>query len=154
VDTLDARLLRELDTDCRVGILELSRRLSVARPTVQARIEKLRANGVISSFSAVLDTEALGYTVTAFVSLEIRQRRDAEVIAHLRGVPEVLEVFSITGQGDLLCRIVARSNADLQRVIDDVVASEAILRTSSSIALTTRLPYRATQLIDAVAEEA
>lgn len=154
MDSLDARLLRELDADCRVGILELSRRLSVARPTVQARIEKLRASGVISSFSAVLDTDALGYTVTAFVSLEIRQRRDAEVIAHLRGVPEVLEVFSITGQGDLLCRIVARSNADLQRVIDDVVASEAILRTSSSIALTTRLPYRATQLIDAVAEEA
>lgn len=154
MDSLDARLLRELDADCRVGILELSRRLSVARPTVQARIEKLRASGVISSFSAVLDTDALGYTVTAFVSLEIRQRRDAEVIAHLREVPEVLEVFSITGQGDLLCRIVARSNADLQRVIDDVVASEAILRTSSSIALTTRLPYRATQLIDAVAEEA
>jgi DNA-binding Lrp family transcriptional regulator len=151
VDALDARLLGELDTDCRIGILELSRRLGVARPTVQARIEKLRGSGVISSFSAVLDPEALGYSVTAFVSLEIRQRRDADVVAHLRGVPEVLEVFSMTGQGDLLCRIVARSNADLQRVIDDVVASDAILRTSSSIALTTRLPYRATQLIDSVA---
>lgn len=149
MDELDSRLLTELDADCRVGVLELSRRLRVARATVQARVDKLITSGVIRRFSPVVSTEALGYQVTAFVTLEIRQRRDKDVLDHLAGIPEVLEVFTITGAGDLLCRIVARSNADLQRVIDDVVDTDAILRASSNIALTTRISYRVDQLIAA-----
>ena len=103
----------------------------------------------VLSFRAGLDPVALGYEVLAFVSLEIRQRRDAEALEHLRTVPEVLEVVTSTGTGDLLCRVVARSNADLQQVIDRIVQSDAILRTDSQIALSTRLAYRVAQLVGA-----
>jgi DNA-binding Lrp family transcriptional regulator len=148
MDSLDARLLHELDADCRVGVLELSRRLSVARATVQSRLDKLTESGVIRRFRPELDIEALGYAVTAFVSLEISQSHDAEVIEHLSSIAEVLEVHTITGQGDLLCRVVARSNADLQDVIDRLVKPAAILRSASTIALSTRMEYRVIQLVD------
>jgi DNA-binding Lrp family transcriptional regulator len=123
VDELDARLLRELDVSPRVGVLELSRRLGVARGTVQARLDRLVERGVIASFAPVLDPVALGYGVTAFATLEIRQGRGQAVLDHLRAIPEVLEVHTITGPGDMLCRVVARSNADLQRVLDRVTES-------------------------------
>ncbi len=105
-------------------MLECARRLGVARGTAQARLDRLQARGVIPGFGPDLDPAALGYVVTAFVTLEIAQGSGRDgVVAHLRGIPEVLEVHTVTGQGDLLCRIVARSNADLQRVIDAVVAA-------------------------------
>ena len=64
--------------------------------------------------------------MTAFLTLEIRQSgRPRPVGAHLADIPEVLEAHTITGAGDLWCRVVARSNADLQRVIDAVLAVPA-----------------------------
>ncbi|MGN6607447.1 MAG: Lrp/AsnC family transcriptional regulator [Jatrophihabitans sp.] len=151
IDDLDARLLRALDEAPRVGVLELSRRLGVARATVQSRLDRLVERGVIASFAPHLDPEALGFAVTAFVTLEIRQGRGQDVLAHLREIPEVLEVHTITGQGDMLCRLVARSNAELQHVLDRVTQYPEIVRTSTVIALSKPVPYRVLPLVDGTA---
>jgi DNA-binding Lrp family transcriptional regulator len=147
VDELDARLLRELDAAPRAGVLELSRRLGVARGTVQARIDRLVQRGVIASFAPTLDPPALGYSVTGFATLEIRQGRGQAVLDHLRAIPEVLEVHTITGAGDMLCRVVARSNADLQRVLDRVTEFPEIVRTSTVIALSNPIRHRVLPLV-------
>ncbi|GAA1476347.1 Lrp/AsnC family transcriptional regulator [Nocardioides aestuarii] len=143
MDDLDGRLLELFAHEPRIGVLEASRQLGVARGTVQARLDKLLATGVITGFGPELSTEALGYPVTAFLTLEIRQGAGHDTVArHLERIPEVLEVFTITGSGDMWARVVARSNADLQRVIDRVLADEAIVRSSTVIALATQVPYR------------
>ena len=147
VDDLDARLLRELDESPRVGVLELSRRLGVARGTVQARLDRLVERGVIATFAPTLDPVALGYLVTAFATLEISQGQGQAVLAHLRAIPEVLEVHTITGPGDMLCRVVARSNADLQRVLDRVTEFPEIVRTSTVIALSNPVRHRVLPLV-------
>ena len=61
----------------------------------------------------------------------------------------VLEAHTITGAGDLMVRVVARSNADLQRVIDLVLAAPAITRSSTVIALATQVPFRVLPLVRA-----
>ena len=143
MDDLDATLIHLLAEHPRVGVLEASRRLGVARGTVQARLNKLTDSGVITGWGPDLDPEALGYPVTAFLTLEIRQGAGHESVAeHLAQIPEVLEAFTITGAGDMWCRVVARSNNDLQRVIDAVLASPGIVRSSTVIALATQVPYR------------
>jgi DNA-binding Lrp family transcriptional regulator len=154
IDGLDARLLREFAAAPRVGVLELSRRLGVARATVQSRLDRLVERGVIDDFAPRLSTEALGYAVTAFATLEISQGRGAEVLDHLSRIPEVLEVHTITGPGDLLCRLVARSNTDLQRVIDNVVSQPAIERTSTSIAMSNPVGFRVLPLVRRVEDAA
>ncbi|MEV8514469.1 Lrp/AsnC family transcriptional regulator [Dactylosporangium sp. NPDC051484] len=152
IDVLDARLIALLDAEPRIGVLECSRRLRVARGTVQARLDRLAARGVIRGNGPDIDPAALGYGVTAFVTLEIRQRFGHDpVAAHLQEIPEVLEVHTITGSGDLLCRIVARSNADLQRVIDRVMSHEGIVRSSTIIALAEQIRYRVLPLVEAAA---
>lgn len=151
IDRLDAALIRLLSTAPRIGVLESSRRLRVARGTVQARLDRLSERGVISGFGPDVDPAALGYRVTAFATLEIRQGRGAAVVAHLGQIPELLELHTITGAGDMLCRLVARSNTDLQRVIDLVVGDADILRTSSLIVLTTPIRYRVLPLVGAAA---
>jgi DNA-binding Lrp family transcriptional regulator len=147
LDELDSRLLRLLHEAPRVGVLEMSRRLGVARATVQARLDRLVERGVIATFAPTIDPVALGYAVTAYATLEISQGRGRVVLAHLRSIPQVLEVHTITGQGDMLCRVVARSNDDLQAVLDRVTEFPDIVRTSSVIALSNPVPYRVMPLV-------
>jgi DNA-binding Lrp family transcriptional regulator len=147
MDELDRSLLDLFATDPRIGVLEASRRLGVARGTVQARLDKLGAVGIVTGWGPELSPEALGFPVTAFLTLEIRQDsaehggHDA-VAHHLATIPEVLEAHTITGAGDLWARVVARSNSDLQRVIDLVLKDPAIVRSSTVIALATQISYR------------
>jgi DNA-binding Lrp family transcriptional regulator len=150
VDDLDARLLELLSSAPRIGVLETSRRLGVARATVQARLDRLQREGVITGFGPDLDPAALGYGVTAFVTLEIVQGRGHDAAArHLASIPEVLEAHTTSGQGDLMCRVVARSNADLQRVIDRVVDDPSVTRSTTVIALDTQISYRVLPLVRA-----
>ncbi|WP_308169595.1 Lrp/AsnC family transcriptional regulator [Acrocarpospora catenulata] len=150
VDQLDVRLIALLEEEPRVGVLECSRRLNVARGTVQARLDRLAARGVITGYGPRIDPPALGYGVTAFVTLQIRQMAGHDPVAdRLALIPEVLEVHTITGGYDMLCRVVARSNADLQRVIDLIVEVPGVVRTESVIALDTPVPYRTLPLVKA-----
>jgi DNA-binding Lrp family transcriptional regulator len=154
IDELDRRIILLFSGEPRVGVLEASRRLGVARGTVQARLDRLEANGVVTGWAPSLDPVALGFPVSAFATLEITQTVQhghgghLPVAEHLRAIPEVLEAHTITGAADVMVRLVARSNADLQRVIDDVVASPHVVRASTVIVLTTEIPPRTTQLVE------
>ena len=148
VDVLDVRLIELFAVEPRIGVLEASRRLGVARGTVQARLERLQRDGVITSFGPDLDPRALGFAVTAFVTLEIVQGHGHDAVAaHLATIPEVLEAHTISGAADMMCRVVARSNADLQRVLDLVVADPSINRSSTTIALATQISLRTLPLL-------
>jgi DNA-binding Lrp family transcriptional regulator len=148
IDELDARLIELLTSEPRVGVLEASRRLRVARGTVQARLDRMQARGVITGYGPDVSPAALDFGVMAFVTLEIRQAGGHEPVAgRLAGIAEVLEAHTITGSGDMLCRVVARTNADLQRVIDAMVDVPGVLRTSTVIALDTPVPYRTLPLV-------
>ena len=154
IDRLDARLLRALADSPRAGVMELARQLEVARGTVQARLEKLQQRGVIRGFAPEVDLRTLGYEVLAFVNLEIAQGRLADVVEHLASIPEVLEVHSTTGLGDLHARVVARNNAHLQDVIGAILKVQGISRTTTQIALTEQLPLRILPIVDEAARAA
>ena len=148
VDALDRRILHLFATEPRVGVLEASRRLQVARGTVQARLDRLERDGVVTSWAPRISPAALGYGVTAFVTLEIVQHEGrAEVSARLARIPELLECWTVTGSGDLWCRIVAHSNADLQRVIDALVTDPGVVRSVTLIGLAEPIPYRTEPLV-------
>src|SRR6478736_4023702 len=117
IDDLDARLIALMADEPRIGLMEASRRLNVARGTVQARLAKLTDRGVIRSFGPEIDPSKIGYPVLAFVFLEITQGRLIEAIAHLESVPEVLEAHATSGPRDLLCRVAAHDTEQLQEII-------------------------------------
>jgi DNA-binding Lrp family transcriptional regulator len=154
IDDLDAGIIELFAAEPRIGVLEASRRLNVARGTVQARLERLHARGVVTGYGPDVDPEAIGHGVTAFVTLQIRQVGGHDPVAErLALIPEILEVHTITGAGDMLCRVVARTNADLQRVIDVIVSAEGVARAATVIALATPVRYRILPLVRAAASQ-
>ena len=148
IDELDARLIRALCDTPRAGVMELARQLGVARGTVQARLDKLQQREIISGFDPDLDIRRMGYEVLAFVGLEIAQGRLDDVCKHLREIPEVLEIHSVTGPGDLHCRVVARTNDHLQSVIGRILEVQGIARSTTQIAMTEQLRLRVLPLVE------
>jgi DNA-binding Lrp family transcriptional regulator len=116
---------------------------------VQSRLARLEREGVLRDWAPTVDPGPLGFPVLAFTTLEVHQGSGHAAIAdHLRSIPEVLEAHTTSGQGDLLCRIVARDHPDLQRVLDAITASGLVARTSTVISLTNEVPLRVAQLLD------
>jgi DNA-binding Lrp family transcriptional regulator len=154
VDQLDARLIGLLRDEPRIGLMEVARRLQVARGTVQARLAKLNDRGVIRGFGPELDTHRMGYPLMAFVFLQITQGQLKEAVRVLEEVPEVLEATATSGPSDLLCRIVARDTEHLQDIVNRALSNTAIRRTTSYIALSEQIPYRTGPLLEAAADQA
>ncbi len=149
IDELDARLIRTLRESPRVGLLEIARRLKVARGTVQARLAKLERQGVVTGFGPEIDPAALGYAITAFMLIELAQGRLAEAVEAMQAMPEVLEADAISGPQDVICRIVARDTEHLQELVNELLRTPAIRRCTSYIVLSRQVPPRTLPLVDA-----
>ena len=141
IDRLDADIIEQLTMHPRMGLVEVARRLGVARGTVQARMTKLAERGAVTGFGPQVDPAAIGYPVLAFIFLEIAQGR----------LPEVLEAYGTTGPRDLLVRVVARDNEHLQEIINAILQTSSVRRSTSTIAMSQQIAPRALPLVRAAA---
>jgi DNA-binding Lrp family transcriptional regulator len=149
IDELDARLIATLRANPRVGLLEVARRLGVARGTVQARIAKLERTGVVTGYGPEVDAAAMGYPITAFMLIELAQGRLEDAVAAMASMPEVLEADAISGPQDLICRVVARDTEHLQLLVNRLLETPAIRRCTSYIVLSRQVPPRTGPLVAA-----
>lgn len=142
LDDLDVRLLEVLRQHPRLGMVEVARRLQVARATAQARLQRLVERGVVSGFGPDVDLVAAGYPVAAFSTLEIAQGALQEVTAYLEAIPAVLEASATTGGADVWCRLAAASMAELQETLLQLNRCPAVVRSTSVVAMSELVPYR------------
>jgi DNA-binding Lrp family transcriptional regulator len=149
LDALDVDLLTALRTSPRAGVLELSRTLGVARGTVQARLDRMERIGVVTGYGPDVDLAAAGYPVQAFASLEIAQGKLDDVAAELAALPAVLEAYSTTGSSDVLCRLGASSQQDLQDTLLALGRSPTIARSTSVVVLSVVVAPRTLPLLAA-----
>src|SRR5215210_848549 len=97
LDTLDTDLLKLFAQNPRIGVLEASRQLGVARGTVHARLARLERTGAVRGWGPDIDPAAIGFPVTALVTLEISQGSGHDPVGeHLASIPEVLEAHTVT----------------------------------------------------------
>lgn len=152
-DKLDLDLLRLIVEEPRAGIREYSRRLNIARNTAQARITKLEKSGVIVTWRPQINLAPLGYAVMAFVHVHIAQNQVDETLERLMAVPELIEANTVSGEGDLLCRVVARDNTHFETVLQAVMQTEGVLRTRSEIVLRRRIWPRTIPIVEKMRSE-
>lgn len=150
IDSIDCAILSEVLRRPRVGVREYARALGLARGTVQARLDRLTAQGVLGDSAPHLDHAALGFPVLAFVHVQLQQGSLESFARALAGVPQVVEAHSMTGDADVLARVVARDNRDLEVVIQQILELDGVVRTRSELALSERVPRRDEALVDLV----
>ena len=153
LDALDIDLLATMRAHPRIGVLELSRVLQVARGTVQARLDRLERAGIVSGYGPEIDVTAAGYGVQAFVTLDISQGALDEVAAELTALPAVLEAYATTGSSDVICRLAASSHGELQQALLALDRSPFVSRSTSIVVLSVVVPTRALPLLQSSPRE-
>jgi DNA-binding Lrp family transcriptional regulator len=148
IDRLDAELLKRLDSNARAGVADLAAQLGISRNTVLARLHRLEKRGVLQGFRPVVDLEAAGIPVQAFVGLELDQRQLRNVVVALSQIPEVLEVTTQAGREDLLVRVASATLQELQAAAARMIDIPGVRHTNTTLTVSTPLPYRVQPLLD------
>src|SRR5687767_1607439 len=118
LDDVNRRLLQELQSEGRIGMAELGRRIGMSAPAVAERVQRLERAGVIAGYHAEIDPARLGFPVAAIVRIRPApgQLRRIPEVAH--ETPEVVECYRITGEDCFLIKLYLRAIDELEELLD------------------------------------
>ncbi|WP_432564647.1 Lrp/AsnC family transcriptional regulator [Kineococcus sp. SYSU DK003] len=139
LDATDHRILERLQQDGRISVADLARAVNLSASATADRLRRLTDSGVVTGYSATLDPEALGYTVTAFVRLAYPSGNYKPFHDLLAVLPEVVEAHHVTGDDCFVLKVLARSMRDLERITGKVATLGA---TTTSVVYSSPLPRR------------
>lgn len=139
MDDLDRSIVAELAADARLSLATLARRLKVARSTLQSRLERLEASGVILGYTVRLGEIGQRGRIRAVVLLTIDLRMQAGIVNRLKAMPEVESIHSTSGRVDLILSVAAPTTTALDHVLDMIGALPGMKDSESFIQLSTKL---------------
>lgn len=141
VDEIDERIIAYLVADARASYAEIGAAVSLSAPAVKRRVDRLRANGVIQGFTAVIDPAAVGWTTEAFVELFCVGRTAPAQIAEAAGRhPEVVAAYTVSGEADALVHLRAANIGHLEQALERLRAEPFVTSSRSTIVLSSLLP--------------
>jgi Lrp/AsnC family leucine-responsive transcriptional regulator len=136
MDDVDRQILALLVEDGRRTYDDVAGRVALSAPAVKRRVDRLRREGVLKTFTAVIDHAALGATTEALIELFFAPGTLLDNVGEiLRRHPEVIEAWSVTGEADAIARVRTVDNAGLERLIMELQRDGLVLRTSSQVIL-------------------
>ena len=152
LDAADRRILALLQADCALSLAEIGEAVGLSATPCWKRIRRLEAEGVIRGRVALLDPEAVGLGVTAFVAVKAGAHDEAWLTRFNEGVariPEVIELYRMAGETDYLLKVVCRDIAHFDRIYKRLIRVAPMGDVSSSFAMermksTTILPLTET----------
>jgi DNA-binding Lrp family transcriptional regulator len=134
----DDALLSLLREDARAPTAEIARKLGLSRTTVQNRIARLEAEGVIRGYTVRIDDAHERQRIRAHIMLTIRPKQMPSVVRALQAMPEVRVLYSISGGHDMIALAATATVGDMDRLTDAIGAVDGVERTNSSIVLSTK----------------
>jgi len=150
-DKTDARMLSALSENPRATGVDLASGLGLSRNTVQARMNRWESEGALHPIDHRIPPRNLGRPLLAFVTARVDQHQLGEVTDHLARIAEVIEVFGLAGETDLLIRVVAADTDDLYRIAGLVLGVPGVERTNIGIAMRELIAYRTMPLVSEIA---
>jgi len=120
-DETNRRILEELQTDARLTMAELGRRVSLSPPAVGERVQRLERAGVITGYHAIVDPKAIGFPLAAVVRVRPASRQLHKIPEVAREIPEVVECYRITGEDCFFVKLHLRAMEDLEAILDRFV---------------------------------
>ncbi|PCM45058.1 Lrp/AsnC family transcriptional regulator [Marinobacter sp. ANT_B65] len=134
----DEQLLMLLRRNARTSITDIAKALNMSRSTVQNRIARLESSGVITGYSVQLGGAFSSSQVEAHVSIKVAQKLTARTNSALEGISQVSQLFSVSGEYDLIAIVEAQSLEGLSAILDEIGNLEGVERTNSAVVLETR----------------
>jgi len=139
MDSIDRRLVIRLQYAGRETWAKLGETLGLTGPAVAERVRKLQQVGVLKGFAGLVNPDAVGAVVTAFVGVSMERPALREAfLKRVTVIPEVQECHAVTGEDDFLLKIRARNPLDLDRVVsEELKGTPGVVRTRTTVVLRT-----------------
>jgi DNA-binding Lrp family transcriptional regulator len=138
MDEIDRQIVALLRQDARRSFQDIGARVSLSAPAVKRRVDRLRRDGVIRSYAAVVDPAAMGWPTHAIVALICEGRMAAgEVRAAVAGHPEVVSAFTVAGEASAVLHVRARDTAHLEETLERIREAPGVMRTHTQVVLST-----------------
>jgi DNA-binding Lrp family transcriptional regulator len=136
LDDIDRRIVACLLENARASFAQIGDEIGLSAPAVKRRVDRLRHDGVITGYAAVVDPSALGWTTEAFVELFCAGRTSPdEISASIRRHPEVVAAYTITGEANALVHLRAHDIPALEQALERLRNEPNIVQTKTSIVL-------------------
>lgn len=139
IDSIDRRILTAVQENGRITNNELADRVGLSPSPCLRRLRNLESDGLISGYVGLLNPEAVGLTVTAFVRVRLDKQGDghlAEFEAAIAGMAEIMECYLMTGECDYQLRVIVRSLAEFEDFLrQKLTRIAAVAEVTSSFAL-------------------
>jgi Lrp/AsnC family leucine-responsive transcriptional regulator len=136
---IDRQIVGLLATDGRMSYTDLGKATGLSTSAVHQRVRRLEQRGVIRGYSAVIDPEAIGLPLTAFISVTpLDQSAPDDVPDRLSGFAEIEACHSVAGEESYILKVRVRAPSDLETLLARI-RSEANVSTRTTIVLST--PY-------------
>ena len=117
LDSIDLRILHELQEDGRMTNVELASRVGLTAPPCLRRVRALEVDGIIDGFHAALNASRLGYTITVFAMVSLKSQAESDLRAfeeHIAELDPVRECHMLNGEIDFILKIVAHDLQEFQ----------------------------------------
>lgn len=137
MDDTDVKILRRLLHDARMSYRKVAEEIGVSPPTVLARVDKLEKEGIIKSYSAVLDHERLGYDLTAIIDITATKGKIFDLEKQIAKFPNVCAVYDTTGVTDMTIIAKFKSRAELSSFVKKDLSLPYVERTNTHVVLVT-----------------
>ena len=119
IDSLNIRILEELQRDPRLTMSELGRRIGMSSPAVTERVRRLEESGVIRGYSLDLDPAALGLPIAAYVRIRPNSGQLPRIAELAQQIPEVVECHRVTGEDCFVLKVHIPAIDQLDRLLDN-----------------------------------
>jgi DNA-binding Lrp family transcriptional regulator len=137
VDDVDRQLIALLRDNARTSITTLSKKLRVARGTVQNRLSRLGADGTIVGYTVRVKPQEEALRIRALMTVAVEGNRTDEVLRALRGDPAVGALHTTNGRWDIVAELRADSLSAFDRVLGRIRLIDGISNTETSLLLST-----------------
>jgi len=122
MDDIDSEIIRSLVKNSRITLSQMSKEINVPDATISNRLKKLEKN-VIKQYTLIVDHDELGLTVTAIIIIQTESEKHENVKNELSKLEEVSEVYSVSGEYDILIKIWAHSIEELNDIMNSKIRS-------------------------------
>jgi Lrp/AsnC family transcriptional regulator len=148
LDSVDRRILRELQADSSISIADLAERAGLSQTPCWKRVKRMEAEGIIEKRVALLDRDRLDLGLVVFVAVRAARHDEEWLTAFARAaaaLPEVVEFYRMSGETDYLLKVIVRDIAAYDRFYKRLISTAPLGDVSSSFAMeqikfTTALP--------------
>jgi DNA-binding Lrp family transcriptional regulator len=136
LDDIDRQIVAHLLQNARASYAQVGDAVGLSAPAVKRRVDRLRHDGVITGYAAVVDPAALGWTTEAFIEIFCTgATAPEEIYESVRKHPEVVAAYTVTGEASALVHLRARDIQHLEQALERLRREQNIVRTKTSIVL-------------------